>query len=79
MNQHYETAQGIISEERSYGVWASDDTSRIASYLEANMQAALALAYEQRTANLLEWWRLGNIDGASVEQLRERLGMEENQ
>lgn len=41
--------------------WMGDegvtDATMLAATIEANAQATLALAYEQRTANLIEWCR----------------------
>lgn len=75
MNQHYTAAQDLISNDKSWGIgWETADAQHLASHLEANMEATLALAYEQRTANLIAMFGEGTYHSLNNEQRKDLLG-----
>ena len=87
MNKHYEDAKTFINEASDSDVWAAQQQPVVAAMAVA--EATLALAYEQRTANLIafecsQWdaWRRDELtdDGAALwenvaGQVKERLGL----
>jgi hypothetical protein len=68
-----------VHEWQSYE--GSTDATDIAAILDAQVEATLALAYEQRTANLIAFYgdgHIGPLDTAHAElhkQIIERLGL----
>lgn len=81
-NHHALAAGSILSGDKAWTVgWETADAQHIASHIEASVEATLALAYEQRTANLIAFYGDGPImsgDEAYHELNRhivERLGL----
>lgn len=84
-NKHAAEAQDIITANAGSSLGhETADAQHIVSHIEANTQAALALAYEQRTANLITLWTDPNANespmndlnyGVIAAQIKERLGL----
>ncbi|WP_394253673.1 hypothetical protein [Arthrobacter pityocampae] len=83
-NTHTATAkfrQEGVHEQQSHE--GATDATLIAAILDAQTEATLALAFEQRTANLIAMWRDGAVDpgapginyGALLGQIKERLDL----
>ncbi|MBP3044859.1 hypothetical protein KKR91_01285 [Arthrobacter jiangjiafuii] len=66
MNKHYEAAAGFIDEATDASVWSIEQQPTVASMAIA--EATLALAYEQRTANLIAM--LGQVEEQTYEWLK---------
>jgi hypothetical protein len=80
MNPHHETAQGLLSDE--YGAAGTHLDPNTQGMMLAQTEATLAIAYEQRTANLIAMYTdgaSGTVPGidysALVKQISERLGL----
>ena len=81
MNQHYKEAERLSAESSLIHEWPAAE--RAAQAGRGQIEAALALAYEQRTANLAALYNLGGPDsiltgldyGALATQIKERLGL----
>jgi hypothetical protein len=87
MNQHYKEAERLSAESSLIHEWPA--TERAAQAGRGQIEATLALAYEQRTANLIayersQWeaWRRDELTDVGVaqwrkaaEQVNERLGL----
>lgn len=74
-NEHIQRAEEALHFSETRGV---DSTERQIRTSKAQAEAALALAYEQRTANLIALFGDGGTDEAHVELLNtitERLGL----
>ena len=53
-NHHATAAQNLVQQDKSWTVgWETADAQHLATHIEAQAEATLALAYEQRTANLI--------------------------
>ena len=80
-NRHAAEAQGIITGNAASSLGhETADAQHITVHIEANTQATLALAYEQRTANLMALFGEGfsgrGINYGGLEkQILERLGL----
>jgi hypothetical protein len=56
-NPHVTEAERLVNADGGWTVgYETADAQHIVGLLDANMQATLALAYEQRTANLIALW-----------------------
>lgn len=57
-NPHADESARLINADNTWtGVgYETADAQHIVGHIEANTQATLALAYEQRTANLFAYW-----------------------
>ena len=76
-NDHYGYANADLMEAYESDPGPTSEAHTTA----ANVQAALALAYEQRTANLLKFAEVlahSKLNKATTDDLRERLGLEED-
>ena len=73
-NTHVATAkfrqEGVHEWQSEQGI---TDATLIAAALDAQAEATLALAYEQRTSNLIAFYGYGDI--VDLETIRERLGL----
>lgn len=67
-NPHEVVAERLVAADGGWGLgYETADAQHIVGLLEANMQATLALAYEQRTANMLAFMQpLEMTDGAKM-------------
>jgi len=81
-NHHALAAGSILSGDKAWTVgWETADAQHIAAHIEASVEATLALAYEQRTANLIAFYesvpmpRLGSDTQKLREQIMERLDL----
>lgn len=73
MNSHFE--QAVNLDQHAYSVPLED---AVLASSRAQTHALLALAYEQRTANLIEALKHGgkfNYDNKVMNSIRERLGL----
>lgn len=53
-NHHAAAAGSILSGDKAWTVgWETVDAQHLAAHIEASVEATLAVAYEQRTANLI--------------------------
>jgi hypothetical protein len=84
-NHHAQESQRLISADNGWTIgYESADAQHIVGQLEANTQATLALAYEQRTANLIALAQMEHRNSAGIgfhedydsATIQERLGME---
>ena len=80
-NPHATTAEQLANSANGWNIgYETADAQHIVGYLEANMQASLAIAYEQRTANLLAWLAAPYVEAtldniAVADAIKERLGL----
>jgi len=64
-NHHALAAGSILSAANASELgWETADAQHIAAHIEAQTESALALAYEQRTANLIAMYADGNTGAA---------------
>lgn len=70
MNQHYNAVDTLLHST----IIPGDSLEGVVAMLEANTEATLALAYEQRTANLIAYaTSIDDTDTAAFAQIKERL------
>lgn len=82
-NHHALAAGSILSGDKAWTVgWETADAQHVAAHIEATVEATLALAYEQRTANLIAMYTDGNTGTAPgvnykdlLEAITERLDL----
>ena len=72
MSQHYDAAGSLLHST----IIPGDSIEGVVAMLEANTEATLALAYEQRTANLIQYGTyIDDTDHAVFTQIKERLAL----
>jgi len=75
-NHHPPEAERIIWKDASWTIgYESADAQHVVGRIEANTQATLALAYEQRTANLIAFFATLDARPTVYAEIAERLDL----
>lgn len=72
MSEHYDDAKRLDTESSLLNEWGFTEREILAT--RANTYATLALAYEQRTANLIAMFGEGTYHSLNNEQRKDLLG-----
>jgi hypothetical protein len=76
VNHHGAAAGSILTNDKAWTVgWETADAQHIAAHIEAQAEATLAVAYEQRTANLIAWAAGGQPTPELREMIAQRLDL----
>lgn len=83
-NHHALAAGSILAAANASELgWETADAQHIAAHIEASVEATLALAYEQRTANLIALYGAKDLENGltapqwadTLKQIKERLDL----